>query len=73
MKKTLKIRHVKLAPIIGFGCWKDDYKNTMPEGGYCWNIILLCIRIQVGEIYYIDPKDDTDNYEFDFGGILKTR
>lgn len=43
----MKIRHIKLAPIIGFGYWKDDYKNVI-KGGYTYNIILPFIRIQFG-------------------------
>jgi hypothetical protein len=74
MKKKINIRHFKVAPIIGFGCWRDDYSNTFPEGGYCWNIILFCFRIQIGEIYYIDPNAKViEDYEIDFGGILKIK
>lgn len=72
MLKVIKIRHFKFAPIIGIGYWKDDYKNSLPNGGYCWNIILFCFRIQIGEIYYQDNNID-NNYEFDFGGILKIK
>jgi hypothetical protein len=72
MKKTIKIQHFKIAPIIGFGCWRDDYTNSLPHGGYCWNIILLCFRIQIGELYFQDNNIDND-YDVDFGGILKIK
>jgi hypothetical protein len=72
MKKTLKIRHFKIAPMIGFGIWKDNY-SILPEGGYCWNLILFCFRIQIGEIYYIDKNETNSEYEFDIGGILKIK
>jgi hypothetical protein len=72
--KKINIRHFKLAPIIGFGIWKDDYSNVFPKGSPCWNIILFCFRIQIGEIYYNDPNiNKEDNYEVDFAGLLKTK
>lgn len=48
-KNTLKIRHIKIAPIIGFGYWKDSYlKNTLGFEGVTHNFIILFFRIQLG-------------------------
>jgi hypothetical protein len=47
----MKIRHIKICPVIGFGYWYDDYSSTMPHGGYCHNIVLPFLRIQIGELY----------------------
>jgi len=42
----MKTFHIKLAPIIGIGYWKDVYE-VIP-GGYTHNIILPFVRIQFG-------------------------
>lgn len=50
-KKVLKINHVKFAPIIGFGYWKDVYSlGAHGINGYALNIILPFVRIQIGEL-----------------------
>jgi hypothetical protein len=51
MKKEilLLIRHFRIAPIIGFGYWKDTYlKEVHGISGVAHNFILPFIRIQWG-------------------------
>lgn len=52
----MKLRHIKIAPIIGFGYWKDIY-DVLP-GGYTHNIILPFLRIQFG---YLPTLKELDN------------
>lgn len=49
----MKIKHFKFAPVIGFGYWKDIYKLGMSEG-YCHNIILPFVRMQIGQLNPIE-------------------
>ena len=51
--KIIKTRSIKFIPLIGIGYWKDDYKNTMPDGGYCHHIVLPFIKISFGELYFV--------------------
>lgn len=56
-RKHMKIRVVKIAPIIGFGYWKDIYTPTLIGlEGVAHNIILPFLRIQVG--YIQTPNKD---------------
>ena len=51
--KTLQIRHISIAPIIGLGYWKDVYKKEkIGFEGVSHNIILPFIRIQLGYLKY---------------------
>lgn len=55
-QQTLKIRHVKLCPVIGLGFWRDVYvKEETGIEGFTHNFILPFIRIQLG--YFVIQKD----------------
>ncbi len=43
-KEGIKIRWIKLCPVIGFGYWKEIYNP--PFKGYTHNIILPFLHIQ---------------------------
>lgn len=45
----MKILHIKLAPVFGFGYWKDNY-DIPPLTGYAHSIIIPFARIQWGEL-----------------------
>lgn len=47
--KKVHTFHWKLAPIIGFGYWKDVYDyEKLGLGGEVNNLIILCLRFQWG-------------------------
>lgn len=51
IQAPLKIRYLKLCPVIGFGYWKDVYlKQKSGINGVTHNFILPFIRIQLGYI-----------------------
>lgn len=46
----MKIRNLKFTLVIGIGYWKDEYNLDSLILGYCHNIILPFIRIQIGKL-----------------------
>lgn len=45
----MKIRYIKIAPVIGFGYWKDVYRAPqLGITGLTHNIVLPFVRIQWG-------------------------
>jgi len=47
--KKLKIKHLKLIPVIGIGYWKDVYKKEeLGIGGVTHHVIILFVLITFG-------------------------
>lgn len=62
--KKIKTKHFKIIPAIGIGYWKDIYKP--PFKGFTHNFIILCFRIQYGELYLENPKKKISKFEKDY-------
>lgn len=51
--KVIKLKSIKIQPIIGIGVWKDVYKkDKCGIDGIAWNIVIPFIRMQFAVLFY---------------------